>query len=140
MEEKLLEVKEFPGPGYSPVVDFAGWRVAVLNFTDEINPKKIRYMERHEETDEVFVLQKGKGILFIGVGDSEIMEIQKQILEPGMIYNVKQKVWHTVILSTDGSVLIVENRNTSKENSSYLELDQKQIMLIVEISQALLPE
>jgi len=36
MAEKMLEIREFTGPGYLPVIDFSTWRVAILNYIDEI--------------------------------------------------------------------------------------------------------
>jgi ureidoglycolate hydrolase len=134
MDEKLLEMREFTSPGYQPVIDFGGWRVAILNYLDEIHPGHIENMERHHETDEVFVMQHGKGILFIGEGEESIEHVYPQVMESGKIYNVRQNVWHTVVLSRDGSVLIVENRNTCRENSSYLPLDQEQRRMILEVS------
>jgi hypothetical protein len=132
MDEKLCQIRAFTDPGYQPVIDFGAWRVAILNYLDEIHPAKIESMERHNQTDEVFVLQKGQGILFLGEGDEHIEKIHPLNLEPGKIYNVKQSVWHTVVLSRDGSVLIVENRDTSRENSNYSLLDQEQRLLIIE--------
>jgi mannose-6-phosphate isomerase-like protein (cupin superfamily) len=139
MDEKLLEVREFVGPGYSPVIDFGAWRVATLNYIDEIHPEYISFMERHNETDEVFVLSKGQAILFIGEGDATILTIHPQVLEPGKIYNVKKGVWHTVVLSEDGSVLIVENQNTRRENSSYIDLQEGQRGQIVTESKQFKP-
>ncbi len=72
MDEKLLEICEFIDPGYRPVIDFCEWRVAILNYLDEIQPERIESMERHYETDEVFVMVKGQGILFLGEGDTDI--------------------------------------------------------------------
>ena len=134
MDEKMLEIREFTGPGYQPVIDFSTWRVAILNYIDEIHPEQIIKMERHNETDEVFVLIKGQGILFLGEGDQRIEKIHTQVLEPGKIYNVKRSVWHSVVLSRDGSVLIVENRNTNTENSNYSPIDPEQRNLIVTIA------
>ena len=132
MNSKLLEICEFTGIGYQPVVDFSAWRVAILNYIDEIHPEQIEVMERHNETDEVFVLIKGQGILFLGEGDERVVKIYSQLMEPGKIYNVKQSVWHSVVLSRDGSVLIVENRNTNDVNSNYFSLDPEQRGLIIE--------
>jgi ureidoglycolate hydrolase len=132
MNEKLLEIREFTGIGYQPVIDFLAWRVAILNYIDEIHPEQIEAMERHNETDEVFVLIKGQGILFLGEGDERVAKIHAQVLEPGKIYNVKQSVWHSVVLSRDGSVLIVENRDTSEVNSNYSSLNSDQRSLILE--------
>ena len=44
----------------------------------------------------------------------------------GEVYNVKQHVWHTVILSRDASILIMENQDTGFENSEYCNLSKKQ--------------
>ena len=134
MDEKMLEVREFKGPGYLPIIDFSMWRVAILNYIDEIHPEQIARMERHNETDEVFVLIKGQGILFLGEGDEFVVRIHPQVMEPGKIYNVKQSVWHSVVLSLDGSVLIVENKNTSEKNSNYFALNPSQRSEIVEVS------
>jgi hypothetical protein len=132
MDNKLLEIGEFYDPGYRPVIDYGTWRVAILNYLDEIHPERIDFMERHNETDEVFVLIKGKGTLFLGEGDSRVDVIHSQIMERGKIYNVKRTAWHTIVLSRDGSVLIVENRNTSRENSNYFSLESEQRNLIIE--------
>jgi ureidoglycolate hydrolase len=137
MEEKLLEVREYTGPGYQPVIDFGVWRVAILNYLDEIHPKRIDFMERHDETDEVFILLQGQAVLFLGEGDGKHIDtIHSQVMDPGKIYNVKQSVWHTVVLSRDGSVLIVENRNTSDDNSQYVSLDREQRSTIINTSGA----
>jgi ureidoglycolate hydrolase len=132
MDKKFLEICEFTGEGYQPVIDFSTWRVAILNYIDEIHPERIASMERHNETDEVFVMLKGQAILFLGEGDIEIERIHSQVMESGKIYNVKKSVWHTVVLSRDGSVLIVENRNTTRENSNYSPLDLEDRRSIVE--------
>ena len=132
MDNKLLEIGEFTDPGYRPVIDYGTWRVAILNYLDEIHPERIDFMERHNETDEVFVLIQGKGTLFLGEGDSRVDVIHSQVMEQGKIYNVKRNVWHTIVLSRDGSVLIVENRNTSRENSNYFSLGSEQRNSIIE--------
>lgn len=134
LDEKLLEIREYTGPGYRPVIDFGAWRVAVLNYIDEIHPEKISFLERHNETDEVFVLQRGQGVLFLGEGDTPVAKIHPQVMEAGKMYNVKQGVWHTVVLSRDASILLVENRDTARENSDYVTLDPDQKALIVEIA------
>ena len=132
MVDKLVEICEFTGPGYKPLIDFSKWRVAILNYIDEIHPESIENMERHIESDEVFVLIKGQGILFLGEGVQSVVKIHLQVMEPGMIYNVKQSVWHSVVLSLNGSVLIVENRNTGRANSNYFSLDPQQRGLIID--------
>jgi len=43
------------------------------------------------------------------------------------IYNVKRGVWHTHVLDKHAMVLIVENRNTSDQNSPVAALTNEQV-------------
>jgi ureidoglycolate hydrolase len=132
IDEKLLEVRSYMGEGFQPLVYFNSWRVAVLNYLDDIHPTKIEMMERHPETDEVFVLTRGESILFLGKGELGIEEIYFQVMEPGVIYNVKPQTWHTVVLSRNASVLIVENADTGEHNSQYTKLKPEHCQFILE--------
>jgi hypothetical protein len=78
------------------------------------------------------MMVKGQGILFLGEGEKGIEKIHPQVMQFGKIYNVKKSVWHTVVLSRDGSVLIVENRDTSRDNSDYSTLNPNLRNLLVE--------
>lgn len=137
MDENLLEIRSHDGPGYQPQVDYGAWRVAILNYTEA--PEAIVNVERHNETDEIFVLTRGKGVLFIGDGAAHPERLFPQPMELGKIYNVKKAVWHTVIMSLDASILIVENRDTSKQNSDHSELKPEQKALILETARRELP-
>ena len=132
MNEKLLEIHEFKGIGYKPLIDYGSWRVAILRYIDELIPDRIERVERHNETDEVFVLLAGRAIWFIGEGDSGLTELTPRVLEPGKLYNVKCSTWHNVVLSKDASVLLVENCNTGIENSDYAALNSHLRRIIVE--------
>jgi mannose-6-phosphate isomerase-like protein (cupin superfamily) len=134
VSEKLLEVHDYTKEGYSPVVDYAAWRVAVLNYSNDFLPGNITSMQRHDETDEVFVLLHGHCILFIGDGDKEVTDIFAEKMRPFKIYNVKKSVWHMHTLSMDAKVLIVENRNTTFDNSPFCPLTGIQRKMIVDMT------
>ena len=51
-----IEIKEFNGEGYMPLVKYDGWRVAVINSSDKLLEKNICKIERHLTSDEVVVL------------------------------------------------------------------------------------
>jgi hypothetical protein len=53
-------------------------------------------------------------------------------LKPLTLYNVKQGTWHNHTLSEDASVLVVENRETTLENSPFCELSEDQRRQMVE--------
>ncbi|WP_163192804.1 hypothetical protein [Clostridium thermarum] len=133
ISESLLEVKEYTGEGYKPLIDYDKWRVAVLKYCDELLPENITKMQRHDETDEVFVLLQGKFMLFIGEGKDKVENIHGVWLEPLKFYNVKKGVYHTHSLSEDAVVLIVENRDTVLENSPEIELTEEQRKALVSL-------
>jgi hypothetical protein len=134
MDEALLEIREFQGNGYQPLIDFGEWRVAMLRFMEKLTLDRIDSMERHTETDEVFVLLCGKGVLFLGGCEQEVSGIYPQAMKPGIIYNVKRNAWHTILLSRDAAVLLVENRNTCENNSEFANLTPGQRRWIQENS------
>jgi hypothetical protein len=135
--ETLLEIRQYSEEGYKPLIDYGEWRVAVLRYIDELLPKNIRKMQRHNETDEVFVLLDGRCILFIGEGDDEITQIHAQDMDPLKLYNVKRSCWHSHTLSEGTTVLIVENRDTSGNNSPEIDLTSVQIASLEEFTQDL---
>ena len=134
MKSDLIEIKKYEGAGYKPVIDYDKWRVAVLNYCDELLPENIEKMQKHNQTDEVFVLLKGKCMLFMAEGDQEIEEIYAQEMEPYKMYNIKRSVWHTHTLSEEAMVLIVENRDTDLDNSPEIDLTEKERKRIIELS------
>jgi len=129
MDTRLVEVTGYDGPGYKALVYFEGWRVAFLND----DPTKYRrntltYMERHNETDEVFVLTAGKCTLLIGDGDGESLgNIEAVEMEPNRMYNIKKGVWHNLLGSEGMVLLIVENATTSRQNSDFLPVTEDMI-------------
>ena len=132
MDETMLVIREYQGEGYKPLVDYEKWRVAILRFQDDLRPDRIDAMERHTETDEVFVLLHGKGVLIIGGNQPKVNDISMQVMELGKVYNVKCNSWHAILLSRDASVLIVENSNTDSHNSEYASLSVEFRQLIQE--------
>lgn len=140
MDEKLLEIHEYAGEGYKPLIDYDTWRVAVLRYLDDLQPDRIAAMERHNETDEVFVLLQGQAVVFIGDGDRQIDAVFPQVMRPGILYNIKRGAWHTVALSRDATVLLVENRDTGKENSDHAPLKPTQRAFLFETTLREIPE
>lgn len=113
----LLEVYETQKPGFQPLIDTDCWRVALLLFAPDLTPQHLVEFQRHNESDEVFVLLSGRGILFLGEGDDSVTQVFAHKLEPFKLYNVRRRAWHAHVQSADARLLIVENRNTSQLNS-----------------------
>jgi len=109
----MVEIYEYTGEGYQPLVDYESWRVAILRYSNGNGFTGINNLERHFETDEVFVLLNGEATLITEETDG----IQEWKMEYGKIYNVLKNVWHNIIVSPDANVLIVENSDTGSQNT-----------------------
>lgn len=122
-----IDIREYTEPGYSPVIDYESWRVAILNDIDELEVPNLKTMQKHTLSDEVFVLLKGSCTLFTAGNGEEIADVKATKLEPYKLYNVKKGVWHTHTLTPDSSVLIVENKDTCDDNSPTAKMTEEQI-------------
>jgi hypothetical protein len=126
LPESLIEISEHNAPDYKPLIDYGGWRVALMNYTSDLTPDKIHRMQKHIETDEVFVLLAGRCILFLGEGEERVTKVHAVDMELNKLYNVKRRAWHSHTFSRDAKVLIVENRDTTDANSPFIDLSGEQ--------------
>jgi ureidoglycolate hydrolase len=127
MNKEYIDITTYEGEGYKPVIDYETWRVAILNYCEELEIQNLKTMQKHNETDEVFVLLKGNCTLFSGGKGDEVNDIDGVAMKPLQLYNVKRGVWHTHTLDKDGMVLIVENKDTSDVNSPTEKLTPQQM-------------
>jgi ureidoglycolate hydrolase len=125
MDENLLEIRKYDGAGYQPLIDYGAWRVAILRWEQSMLPEKMEFMERHTQTDEVFVLLNGQATLILGGNNQKAEGMYQQMMEKGKLYNVKRNAWHTIMLSRDASILIVENQDTGENNTEYNRISEE---------------
>lgn len=118
--EQLVAIWEHNGEDYKPLIDYNGWRVAILNDAPKFRRERTTFLERHNETDEVFVLLDGECALYIGDGKDGAGTISLMPMEKKKLYNVKKGVWHNLTAVPGTALLIVENADTSAKNSDYL--------------------
>lgn len=138
MNNELIEINNFAGEGYRPLASFESWRVAVLRYTEDLAPARINSMERHTATDEVFVLTKGKAVLVLGGNQPEVTGLFTHQMNIGEICNVKKNAWHTILVSRDAHLVIVENDDTCKANSEYCSLPPDLRQVLQKLSQKFL--
>ena len=130
MKKEWIDVCSYDGEGYLPLITYQSWRVAELRYCEELEVKNLDKMQKHDETDEVFVLLEGDFTLFLGGNGEHIGEIEAIKLEPLKLYNVKRGTYHTHTPEKNSTVLIVENVDTTDDNSpkEKLTLEQKKII------------
>jgi ureidoglycolate hydrolase len=135
MDERIMQISEYDGPGYRPLIDSAGWRVAILRWDPSMLPEKMEFMERHTHTDEVFVLLNGLATLILGGNGPQANRIFLQDMQMGKLYNVKRNAWHAILTSQDAVILIVENQDTGEENTEYSRISEGNKQEILSSSQ-----
>ena len=128
-----IETLRYDEKGYKSLVFFENWRVAFMNDGPKTTLEGLSYFQKHDETDEVFVLLEGRCVLLMaGFGENpgEILAVD---MEPGSMYNVKKGAWHTHYFAPNTKVVIVENADTVPENSPISNITDGQRKIIAEL-------
>ncbi len=102
-----MEILSYSGENFSVAMQFEGWKIGILRYGDKFD--KYAFNERHLLTDEAFVLLEGSAVLY----ENET----PYVMEKCKIYNIKKGVWHHIIVKPETTVLVIENSNTSPENT-----------------------
>lgn len=122
-----IEACGHEGEGLSRVYENDRWMVAVKNWKPANDLEGIDCLERHNKTDELFVLLAGRCVLLSAVekpgGD---LEFQAVPMEPGMLYKIPRGLLHNTVTRRDTKLLLVEAPDTSMENSEVTSLDESQ--------------
>ncbi len=107
-----MEIFDYNGDDFKAVLQFEGWKIGFLRYSERFSNFSV--LERHLKTDEAFVLLEGQATLY--------EDKQGTIMEKCKVYNIKQGNWHHIVVSRNATVMVVENSNTSKENTEVIEL------------------
>ena len=107
-----MEKYSYNGEDFKAVLTTTDWKIGLLRFSERFS--KFSVLERHLITDEAFVLLYGNADLYIKGEDEKVQIIP---MESGIIYNVPKGEWHHIVVSEDALVMVVEDSDTSKENT-----------------------
>ena len=105
--------------GFSTQFVSDGWKIAFVTFAEQYDQLKV--VKRHNLTDEVFVLIKGSATIYSSDQQTPT-EFTKTDLQPQKAYNVVKGTWHHLQVSKDAMLVVVENSNTSKDNTDVFTL------------------
>ena len=128
-----IETLRYDENGYKSLVFFENWRVAFMNDGPKTTLEGLSYFQKHDETDEVFVLLEGRCVLLMAGFGENPGEISAVDMEPGSMYNVKKGAWHTHYFAPNTKVVIVENADTVPENSPISNITDEQRKIIAEL-------
>jgi len=119
-----VDIYRHEGLGYNPLLLTPNWQAAILNWDPSCDRANLNKIERHNHTDEVFVLLRGKSVLFSRQEDEAL---QAYDLEPGVIYNVPKRVWHGLVADKEASFLIVEDLNTHLHDTEVRQISTEEL-------------
>jgi len=122
----LMEKGESLMQKYTPVLDFEGWRVAMLRHFDGTDPAHFAKVERHNTSNEVFILTEGSADLIVCENGDRPGRPYVFSMQRNVAYNIRKSVWHHVVMSKDAHIVLFEKTEVSKENSDYHYFDEKE--------------
>lgn len=103
----MIEEYTYDGEDFCAVFSSKDWKIGLIRFSERFS--RLGQLERHLETDEIFVLLSGNATLYT--------DTEKTEMKPCCVYNIPAGVWHHIVVSEDALILVAENENTSKLNT-----------------------
>ena len=118
---------EFNGEGMQRVFENEKWTVGIKNWKPANDVTGIDCLERHNKTDELFVLVEGSCTLVYANETEGGLEFGAVKMEKDKVYNIPATLWHNTITCKDTKMILIEDSNTSMEYSDILNLTEAQI-------------
>lgn len=125
---------EFGGEGMKRVFENEKWTVGIKNWKPANDVAGIDCLERHNQTDELFVLASGSCTLVYANERDKGLEFGSVKMEEGKVYNIPATLWHNTITRKDTKMILIEDSNTSMENSDILELNGEQVAAVRDLA------
>lgn len=125
-----IAMYEYAQEGMQRVFENEKWMVGIKNWKPANDITGIDCLERHNETDELFVLVAGSCTLIYANETDEGIRFGAVKMEPQKVYNIPAALWHNTVTQKDTKMILIEDSNTSMENSDILSLNEEQIKTI----------
>lgn len=121
---------EFNGEGMQRVFENEKWTVGIKNWKPANDITGISNLERHNKTDELFVLVEGSCTLIYANETENGLEFGAVKMEKDKVYNIPATLWHNTVTQKDTKMILIEDSNTSMENSDVIDLDAAQLEIV----------
>ncbi len=121
---------EFESEGLNRVFENEKWMVGIKNWKPANDVAGIDCIERHNETDELFVLLAGKCVLIYANEENGNLVFGAVDMQPNKVYNIPRSLWHNTITTKQTKLILVEDSSTGMSNSDVLALTPEQITTV----------
>lgn len=119
----------FEGEGMKRVYENADWTVGIKNYKPANDRMGIDMLERHNESDELFVLLDGSCTLISAV-EGNGMSFEAAAMEPGRVYVIPRTLWHNTVTTKDTKMVLIEYASTGEANSDFYKLKDAEIQAV----------
>ncbi|MDC3418543.1 cupin [Aquibacillus salsiterrae] len=122
-----IKTYEFNSQGMERVYENEKWLVGIKNWKPENDITGVNCLERHNQTDELFVLLSGGCVLIYANETEKGLKFNAVKMEPMKVYQIPARLWHNTITQKETKMVLVEDSSTSMDNSDILKLSETQI-------------
>ncbi len=125
----MQKIQEFTyeGKGLVRVFENTKWMVGIKNWKPENDISGLTCLERHNITDELFILLAGRCTLLYANETDNGLVIEKVEMEPMKVYNIPTGLWHNTVTEPGVKLILVEDSACSGQNSDVLDLTDAQL-------------
>lgn len=129
-----IQKYEYEGEGLTRVFENEKWMVGIKNWKPANDISNTNCMERHNKTDELFVLLAGSCVLLYANEVNGELILSAVKMEPMKVYNIPATLWHNTVTRKDTKMVLIEDSSTGMENSDILKLNEEQIAKVKELA------
>ena len=122
-----IDLYQHRDEGYNPYLITSKWQIAQLNYSENQALENIIRLDIHHKTDESFYLIKGEVILIGAEIVSDDVSFDFKLMKQGIVYNIRQNIWHNIVMMPGSQVLIIEDSNTHLGDFDFFYLSKNQI-------------
>ena len=120
----------YEGEALKRVYENEKWTVGIKNWKPSNDVSLIDTLERHNETDELFVLVDGWCVLVYANEVGDKLEFFGERMLPHTVYNIPKGLWHNTITGKNAKLILIEDVSTGVNNSDFLSLTPEQIQAV----------
>ena len=118
----------YEGEGLTRVFENEKWMVGIKNWKPANDIANLDNVERHNITDELFILLSGHcTLLFANEKEDGSLAFDYVEMEPMKVYNIPCTLWHNTITQHDTKLILVEDSACGSANSDVRTLTAEEI-------------
>lgn len=124
-----MDIRElsYEGVALNWVHTTPNWGVGIKNYKPANDIANLDNLERHNGTDELFVLLDGECCLLYANETAEGLCFQKLPMVQGKVYAIPAGLWHNTITRPGVKLVLIEDCASAQSNSDILKLTPAQI-------------